>query len=95
MRLFSTPLGSTGNQDGNLATRKVSSEWSELDSREKEVVDIMITLFDKQEIEDRYLRNTIREAVAKAVTENSEKKDVEYPKNSSVSAPCLSKISPI
>ena len=38
----------------------------------------MITLFDKQEIEDRYLRNTIREAVAKAVTENSEKQDVEY-----------------
>ncbi len=38
-----------------------------LQSREKEVVDIMITLFDHQEIQDRYLRHAIADGVAKGI----------------------------
>jgi len=45
--------------------RNILKEY--LENKEKEVVDIMVTLYDEQEIMDRYIESTVKEAVEKAV----------------------------
>lgn len=59
--MWACPLGSEG--------RNILKEY--LESREKEVVDIMITLYDEQEIMERYVESEVAEAVEKADKEAS------------------------
>lgn len=43
-----------------------------LESREREVVDIMMTLYDEEEIMRSYVRSEVREAVQEAVQETQQ-----------------------
>ncbi len=55
--------------------RNVLKEY--LENRETEVVDIMITLYDEQEIMERYVESEVAEAVEQAVEQAVEKADSE------------------